>query len=247
MQIELYMRIVPTIIMMIIWLLLVFVTMVSAYGKTKSSEGLERKQYLYIAVMSILVILGDSLHTVADTLRILTGDPTGPIAVLGGTYPLRTFAMFFDTLMFMLFYLLWHLIVVARYEEGKMQRYDQAVIGLAVLGIITVLPTALVDIFPLEYTISIIAPHNLLFMAFGALFVIKLIQKSREQLTAHPESKKERALQFIGISFVFSFIFYFLTLALLPVSTVFGYFMIPKTVAYLVAYYFILTGVVRSA
>ncbi|MFX0108927.1 MAG: hypothetical protein ACFE7R_11625, partial [Candidatus Hodarchaeota archaeon] len=75
MQLDLYMRIVPTIVVMAIWLLLVFITMISAYGRTKTSEGLERKQFLYIAIMSFFVIIGDSLHTVADSLRILTGDP----------------------------------------------------------------------------------------------------------------------------------------------------------------------------
>ncbi|MFW9845784.1 MAG: hypothetical protein ACFFD6_03465 [Candidatus Thorarchaeota archaeon] len=58
---------------------------------------------------------------------------------------------------------------------------------------------------------------------------------------------RRNAFQFIGISLVFSFLFYFLTLGLLSISTVFGYLMIPKTVAYLVAYYYILTGVVRGS
>jgi hypothetical protein len=58
--------------------------------------------------------------------------------------------------------------------------------------------------------------------------------------------KQERALSKAGIGFAFSFLFFFLSLALLPLNERFAMFMIPKTFAYMFAFFHLITGVLLS-
>jgi hypothetical protein len=88
----------------------------------------------------------------------------------------------------------------------------------------------------------------LLFVIFGLMTVGKLIRCSRSARaqTLDPiHAVQERALNIIGVSFVFSFFFFTLTLGLIPVNPMFGMFMIPKTFAYMTAFTYIIKGVIR--
>jgi hypothetical protein len=51
----------------------------------------------------------------------------------------------------------------------------------------------------------------------------------------------------MGISYSFSFLFFILSLALIPVNPIFGMFMIPKTFAYMTAFTYLIKGVIRPA
>jgi len=42
-----------------------------------------RKQMLYVWLGSMIVFLGDLLHTIALSIRIHSGDPVGSITILG--------------------------------------------------------------------------------------------------------------------------------------------------------------------
>ena len=55
---------------------------------------------------------------------------------------------------------------------------------------------------------------------------------------------QERALSKAGIGFAFSFLFFFLSLALLPINERYAMFMIPKTFAYMFAFFYLITGVI---
>jgi hypothetical protein len=101
----------------------------------------------------------------------------------------------------------------------------------------------------LEYIIAVWAPHITLFIIFGVMTVYKLIRCSRDALarTADPLTQtQERALSHAGAGFAFSFLFFFLSLALIPVNGIFGMFMIPKTFAYMFAFYHLIKGFIAS-
>ena len=97
----------------------------------------------------------------------------------------------------------------------------------------------------LDYIISIFAIHNILFITFCALTIAKLTFKAKEALkTDDKQIIQNKAYLYIGICFIFSYLFFFLTLTLIPINSVFGILMLPMTVAYVVAYILILRRVV---
>ena len=111
-----------------------------------------------------------------------------------------------------------------------------------------VVPNAF-GIYTLEYNIAIWSPHMILFVVFGILTVWKLIRCSRNALTHATDpiiQTQERALSIAGIGFVFSFLFFILSLALIPLNQKFGMFMIPKTFAYMTAFFYLIKGVILS-
>ena len=245
------MAIASTWILMSVWLVMVAIAGVSAFKKWGKLNGLARRQFFYLWLGPLLVFVGDLLHTVAYTISASTGSPTGSINILGTIFELQTFAYFFDGLIFMIYYALWALFIVARYQEGHFQRYDKITIGLAMLAMLFLLPGAVPNafgIYTINYDISLWSPHMLLFVIFGLMTVVKLIRcakSARAQTTDPVHAVQERALNIIGVCFVFSFLFFVLTLALIPVKPVFGLFMIPKTFAYMTAFVYIIKDVIR--
>ncbi len=77
--------------------------------------------------------------------------------------------------------------------------------------------------------------------------VFKLINCARHAM-AHTKDTtvqtQERALSISGIGFAFSFLFFALSLALIPANENFGMFMIPKTFAYMTAFFYLINGVI---
>lgn len=236
--------------LMIFWLGFVIVSAVTAFLKWQNTNDFLKKQMFYLWMGAAFVFTGDMLHTVAFTVSNYTGNPTGPVEIFGTTFEFRTFAMFFDSLVFMIYYALWALFIVARYQHGQFKTYDKTSIGLAVAAIFLILPGAVpnaLGIYTLEYNIAIWAPHTFLFIVFGAMTVWKLIKCSRNALSQTSDQTiqtQERALFAVGIGFSFSFLFFTLTLALIPFNNMFGLFMIPKTFAYMVAFFSLIKGVI---
>ena len=245
------MTIVATWTLMIVWLVFVAASGVLAFHKWKQQDGQPRKQMFYLWLGPVFVFIGDLLHTVAYTINVATGSPTGSINLFGSEFESQTFAYFFDGLIFMIYYALWSLFIVARYQEGRFQTYDKITVSLAVLAMLLILPGAIPNafgIYSIDYDIAIWSPHMLLFVIFGLMTVGKLIRCSRvarAHATDRTTATQERALHIIGISFVFSFFFFTLTLALIPVNPMFGMFMIPKTFAYMTAFFYIIKGVIQ--
>jgi hypothetical protein len=239
-------------VLMILWLAFVVVSGVLAFRKWKKTEGSVQVQMLYLWIGAAVVFTGDFLHTIAATISTYTNDATGPIHVLGTVFEFRTFAMFFDALVFMVYYTLWTLFIVIRYQQGTFKSYDKISVSLAAAAIVLILPGAVpnaLGIYTLEYDIAIWSPHIILFMVLGVMTVYKLINCSRCTVTqtADPAIQaQERALLRTGVGFAFSFLFFFLSLALLPVNELFAMFMIPKTFAYMFAFFHLITGVLRS-
>ena len=237
---------------MLLWLAFVFVSGVVAFRKWQKTEGSAQVQMLYLWIGAAVVFTGDFLHTIAATISTYTDNATGPIHVLGGIFEFRTFAMFFDALVFMVYYTLWALFIVIRYQQGTFKSYDKISISLAAAAIVLILPGAVpnaLGIYTLEYDIAIWAPHIILFMVFGVMTVYKLISCSRCAVTQTADpvmQQQERALFKTGIGFAFSFLFFFLSLSLLPVNELFAMFMIPKTFAYMFAFYHLIKGVLLS-
>ena len=79
--------------------------------------------------------------------------------------------MFFDALVFMLYYALWALFIISRYQQGKPTSYDKVSLCLAATAMALLLPGAVpnaLGVYTLEYNIAIWAPHIILFIVFGA-------------------------------------------------------------------------------
>jgi len=245
------MTIVSTWALMLIWLVLVAVSGVLAFQKWGKLSDQPRKQMLYLWLGPVFIFIGDLLHTIAYTVTVYTASPTGSINILGTIFELQTFAYFYDGLIFMIYYSLWALFIVARYQQGQFKRYDKITLGLALLAMLFILPGAVPNafgIYTIDYDISLWSPHMLLFVIFGLMTVGKLIRCSRSARaqTLDPiHAVQERALNIIGVSFVFSFFFFTLTLGLIPVNPMFGMFMIPKTFAYMTAFVYIIKGVIK--
>ena len=243
---------IATWVLMMLWLTFVVVSGVLAFKKWNKTSGSIRAQMLYLWIGAAIVFTGDFLHTIAATISTYTNNSTGPINVLGTIFEFRTFAMFFDALVFMVYYTLWALFIVTRYQQGTFKSYDKISISLAAAAIVLILPGAVpnaLGIYTLEYDIAIWAPHIILFIVFGVMTVYKLISCSRYAVTqtAYPVIQtQERALSNAGIGFAFSFLFFFLSLALLPINERFAMFMIPKTFAYMFAFFYLIKGVILS-
>ena len=238
--------------LMALWLAFVAVSGVTAYQRWHKMTGAIRTQLLYLWVGAAIVFAGDFLHTIAFTVSIYTGNPTGPIPILGGVFEFRTFAMFFDGLVFMVYYALWALFVVSRYQEGKFAAYDKVILCLAATAIVLLLPGAVpnaLGVYSLDYNIAIWAPHIILFIVFGVMTVLKLIGCSRHAFKEASDpviQTQERALSIAGIGFVFSFLFFTLFLFLTTLNSEPGIFMILKTFAYMLAFFYIIKGFIFS-
>ena len=128
--------------LMALWLALVSVCGIAAYQKWQKTIGAIRAQLLYLWVGATIIFVGDLLHTIAFTVSTYTDNPTGPIIILGNIFEFRTFAMFFDALVFMVYYALWALFVVSRYQDGKRVSYDKVSLGLALTAMVLILPGA---------------------------------------------------------------------------------------------------------
>ena len=236
-------------VLMLLWLSFVVVSGVVAFRKWKTTGGSGKVQMLYLWIGAAVVFTGDFLHTIAATISAYTANATGPIHVLGTVFEFRTFAMFFDALVFMVYYTLWALFIVNRYQKGIFKAHDKISVSLAALAILLILPGAVpnaLGIYTLEYDIAIWSPHIILFMIFGLMTVYKLIRCSRYALTQSADpvvQTQEKALSRTGMGFAFSFLFFFLSLALLPINETFAMFMIPKTFAYMYAFFHLITGV----
>ena len=238
--------------LMILWLAFVAVSGVLAYQRWRNKTGSTRAQLLYLWVGAAIVFVGDLLHTIAFTVSTYTDNPTGPISISGSIFEFRTFAMFFDALVFMVYYALWALFIVSRYQQGKPASYDKVTLGLAVAAIVLILPGAVphaLGFYTLDYNIAIWAPHIILFIVFGVMTVMKLISCSRrtyEEATDPVIQTQERALSIAGIGFVFSFLFFTLFLLLNTLNSEPGIFMILKTFAYMTAFFYIIKGFILS-
>ena len=163
----------PMWVLMVLWLTLVAVSGVLAYQKWQKTTGAIRAQLLYLWVGATIVFVGDLLHTIAFTVSTYTDNPTVPVTILGSIFEFRTFAMFFDALVFMVYYALWALFIVSRYQHGKRASYDKVSLGLAVTAMVLILPGVVpnaLGVYTLEYNIAIWAPHIILFIVFGVMF-----------------------------------------------------------------------------
>jgi hypothetical protein len=244
------MVLIATWILMMVWLSFVAVASASAFKKWKKTGGTIHTQMLYVWIGSSIVFAGDLLHVIGGTISTYTNDATGPVRVLETVFEFRTFAMFFDALVFIIYYTLWILFIVIRYQQGAFKSYDKIIASLALAAMVLILPGAVpnaLGIYTVHYNIAIWAPHIILFIIFGSMTVYKLISCARAALAQASDpliQKQEMALFRTGIGFAFSFLFFFLSLSLMPLNELFGMFMIPKTFAYMFAFYNLINGVI---
>jgi hypothetical protein len=231
---------------MIIWLGMVICAGTIAFKVWLHAGGGLKRQMFYLWIGTVLVVIGDFIHSIAFTVAKYTGNPTGPIQVMGSVFEFRTFAMFFDGLAFILYYGLWALFIAARYRQGILTLADKVRSGMALAAAFLLLPGMIPNafgIYSLEYDIAIWSPHILLFIIFGPWTVWELSHLSRiASAEAHDPvvKEQERALTKFCYCLYFSFLFFALTLSLRPINEKFSLFMIPKTFAYMAAYYFLI-------
>jgi hypothetical protein len=244
------MILIATWMLMMAWLSFVAVSASAAFKKWNRTQGAMRLQMCCLWIGSAIVFAGDLLHLIGGTISTYTGDPTGPVQVAGVIFEFRTFSMFFDALVFIVYYTLWILFIVTRYQQGVFQYYDKISTGLAVAAMVLILPGVIpnaLGIYSVKYIIAIWAPHITLFIIFGGMTVYKLIGCARAAIARASDPlirTQEAALFRTGIGFAFSFLFFFLSLSLMPVNELFGMFMIPKTFAYMFAFYHLINGVI---
>jgi hypothetical protein len=237
-------------IIMTLWLGLVAASAVLAFKKWQKTDGFFKKQMFYVWLGGTFVFIGDLLHTIGYTISAYTNSTTGLIELFARPFESRTFSLFFDGLVFMVYYTLWAFFIVARYQQGQFNNRDKTTVGLAIGAIVLILPGAIPNafgIYTLQYDIAIWSPHIILFLIFGVMTVWKLIRCSMHASTQTSDGiikVQEQALHTIGTSLLFSFLFFILTLALLPFNEMFGLFMIPKTVTYMVAFIYLIKGVI---
>jgi hypothetical protein len=86
-----------------IWTIMVICSGMLAVKVWSQAEGLLKRQLFYLWQGPVLVVTGDFINSMAFTVAKDTGDPTGPIMVMGSVFEFRTFAMFFDGLAFILY------------------------------------------------------------------------------------------------------------------------------------------------
>jgi hypothetical protein len=238
--------------LMIPWLSLVAITAVSAFKKWQRTKDFLRRQMFYLWLGATIVFIGDSLHTIADTISAYTNSPTGPLQILGTIFEFRTFAMAFDVMVFISYYTLWALFIVTRYQQNQLESHDKISIGLAMAAMVLTLPGVIpnaLGIYTLEYNITLWTPHIICFIIFGVMTVWKLIRCSRHALKQAADplvQNQERALSITGIGFACSFLFFILSLALIPLNEKFGMFMIPKTFAYMLAFIYLIKSIKLS-
>lgn len=145
----------------------------------------------YLWFGGLLVFAGDLVHTIAFTITIYTGDPKGTAEIADKMFEVPTFAMFFDGLIFMVYYFLWSLLIVDRYQKDKFYIYDKAVFTMAFTAMTHILPGAVPNdfgIYTLEYNISIFSPRSFLFVIFGLMTVVKLVHQSGNAIKAANDS-----------------------------------------------------------
>jgi hypothetical protein len=243
-----YMSVGPLWGIMIIWLGMVICSGIIAFKVWRRAVGQLKRQMFYLWIGPIWVVIGDFIHSIAFTVAKYTGDPTGPIPVMGSVFEFRTFAMFFDGLAFILYYGLWALFVAARYRHGVFILSDRVRILMAITAAILLLPGMVpnaLGIYSLEYDIAIWSPHMLLFIIFGPWAVWELLQLSRATAAEASDlvvQAQEQALSRFCCCLLFSFLFFALTLSLRPLNEKFSLFMIPKTFAYMSAFYYLIKG-----
>lgn len=146
-------------------------------------------------------------------------------------------SLFIDGLAFIFYYTMWTFVLSSRYQEGKLFLYDKITLGIASFSMLTALMSPYISITGINYVIAAYSLHMLSFAIFGLMVVGKLIYKSNKARKIDSQYKAEEKLLLItGWGFVASFLFFILTLALLPIDSMFGLFMIPKTLAYMVSF-----------
>jgi len=182
------MILIATWILMMVWLSFVAMSASAAFKKWNRTQGAMRLQMCCLWIGSVMVFAGDLLHLIGVTISTYTGDPTGPVTVAGAVFEFRTFSMFFDALVFIVYYTLWILFIVTRYQQGIFQFYDKISTGLAVAAVVLILPGVIpnaLGIYSVNYIIAIWAPHITLFIIFGGMTVYKLIGCARAAMARH--------------------------------------------------------------
>ncbi len=245
MEIEIIMQILPLWILMIIWLSLVVYISILSYYKIQVTTGNIRKQMKYIFYGMVLIFIGDSIHTIGFTYKAVTGNKNGTINIFGANFQLSSFSLWFDGTIFIIFYLIFEYFIITRYQDTELYTIDKWIIGMAITSIILILPGIIPNAFGIytqEYIIAAYSPHEILFMIFGILVVFKLINHTQFTICKTDDEiikEQEHYLQITGYSLIFSFLFFLLTLTHLPMSPLFGMFMIPKTIAYFISFYYL--------
>ncbi|MHA1853500.1 MAG: hypothetical protein ACTSUF_08320 [Candidatus Heimdallarchaeaceae archaeon] len=227
------------IVLMSVWLSLVAYTIYSAYRKAKFEKDLNRKrQFNLIGTAFVIIFFGDLMHTIGFSVKSQQSETTASILTLfGKTLSIYEASLFIDGLAFVIFYAMWEIFLVLRYNNGNYKAYDKIILGLVIASIVFYLFAPYYENSVVAYEVLIYSPHVLCFLIFGLMVVGKLIVQSFKNKEATDEIIKleERSLYITAWAFVFSFIFFILTLALLPINSKFGMMMIPKTAVYMVA------------
>lgn len=235
---------------MTFWLSLVGICAYLAFKKWRRTDPFWKQQMLYLWLGSAFVFVGDLLHTVAYSISLINGDIGGTIHIQGSPFELWTFVVALECIVFMIYYALWTPFIVARYQGGRYEIRDKSMIVMAVMAVILVLPGLKPNAFGIytqTYDLALWAPHTALYFVFALMTIHKLAKSSKEAISRSSEvaiQEQERALFMVTICFVFSFVFYGLTLALLPLNPLFGSIMAIKTFAYCIAFYTLIRKVV---
>ncbi|MHA1667860.1 MAG: hypothetical protein ACTSUR_04300 [Candidatus Heimdallarchaeaceae archaeon] len=231
-------EVVGSTVLMVFWLILVFVVAYLAISKSQHSKGFQKIQFNLLGVATIIVFLGDLIHTIGFDITSITADYEGILPLSSwGAVKVHTLSLFIDGVAFIIYYAFWLFILVYRYQDGNFTSYNKVTLSLTLFSLLTALFSPFISIQGLDYIISIYSLHILSFIVFGLMVVGKLIFLSKQNKSKESIKKKEELLLNItGWGFIVSFLFFVLALVLLPLNAKYGLLMVPKTLAYMVSF-----------
>jgi len=227
------MEIIGITFLMSLWLSLLIITIIFAYKKySKTEEKNIKSQFLILLIAFTIIFFGDLVHTIGLDISISLNDPLGTLTIFNGSFAFQKFALFFDNFAFIIFYTIWELFVIQRYKNNKLDWIDTIILILATIAIFSILFSPFYTLVNINYIVAIYAIHNIAFIIFGLLTVLNLLLNAKNKMKSEPTRKDEKSLYLVAWGFIISFLFFILTLALLPINNKFGMMMIPKTFAY---------------
>lgn len=238
------MEIIGIIVLMSLWLALVLTTATLLAKRRKLLDGTAKKSYGFLFEAFVIIFIGDFLHTIGAVLNVaFENGKADQLNIFGGTAKIYSFTLFFDGLAFILFYLMWAFFVIYRYQEGKYTTYDKIVVIVGLLAIFFMLTSPYIETNAVPYyEVAWYGPHMILFVLLGGMVVGKLMTESYKRKKTGENQSEEKYLFLTAWGFVFSFVFFILTIVLLPIDTSYGMFMIPKTFAYAFALICLIKG-----
>lgn len=237
-------------VVLFIWLIPLYIAMITAFRKyfAETNQNL-KKQYFFIGFTFLTLAIGDVFHGLGMYLQLATNNKLAPVQLFGSTIYIEPISLIFDSVMVTLFYMFWQFFMVWRYQNEKLLNIDYVLLLMAFIRLVMIfMPYNWWGLTPPPGELNLRPIHNTFFILFGLIVVIRTMLYSRDAKKVSEDpviQKQEYAIFLTGFCFIISFLFYTLTIALIPINPAAGMLMIPKTFAYIAAIIIIYKDILR--